>query len=441
MPRASLVSSLVGAAIVIAAILAIAGCGRGSEAAEGQAATVAIGGSAAGPPDDGTGETAAAAGAKNLLSLSAGSVLIAHGGDSGGWWEAIYLFDGSPKSGWSSSKKMGPTGSFTLELPQTHELTSVAIDNSGVQERELPGISARSIEILASTSSPTEGFAHVMTVEAPKGARGVFPLPAGTQARWLKLVVKSNWGAAEYAEIGEIEGYGRPVGAAPSRRDVTGVYETNYGRLDLVQIGNTVLGCYFNGAGAITGVTDGRVLNLQWVQAGDRKTGPALLVLSAGSGHLNGIWYYQGRIGGSWLGPRRADAKPNCAGARTREAAIASALDTSGRAILYGVKFATDSDQITPDSVEVLKSAAKVLAAKPSLKVKVRGYTDSINTDAYNLDLSKRRAQAVATWLAAHGVDGARLTVEGLGEADPVADNATVQGRSLNRRVELAHAG
>jgi len=65
----------------------------------------------------------------------------------------------------------------------------------------------------------------------------------------------------------------------------------------------------------------------------------------------------------------------------------------------------------------------------------VGGYTDSTGSPAYNQELSERRAQSVADYLTSHGISGGRLTVKGYGEANPVADNKTREGRAHNRRV------
>jgi outer membrane protein OmpA-like peptidoglycan-associated protein len=65
------------------------------------------------------------------------------------------------------------------------------------------------------------------------------------------------------------------------------------------------------------------------------------------------------------------------------------------------------------------------------------GHTDSTGSDAYNEDLSKRRADAVADYLALRGVSRARIATIGYGERYPVADNATDEGRARNRRVEI----
>ena len=69
---------------------------------------------------------------------------------------------------------------------------------------------------------------------------------------------------------------------------------------------------------------------------------------------------------------------------------------------------------------------------------KIDGYTDEIGTEAYNLDLSKRRAQAVFNYLESKGVDMAgRFTTHGYGQSDPIASNDTEEGRAKNRRVVL----
>lgn len=101
------------------------------------------------------------------------------------------------------------------------------------------------------------------------------------------------------------------------------------------------------------------------------------------------------------------------------------------------VSFDTNQSQLKPALLPVLDSVARALVAHPELRAKANGYTDSTGTDAINLPLSQRRAQAVTQYLASQGVAASRLTAEGLGAANPIGDNATAQGRAMNRRVEL----
>jgi OOP family OmpA-OmpF porin len=104
---------------------------------------------------------------------------------------------------------------------------------------------------------------------------------------------------------------------------------------------------------------------------------------------------------------------------------------------LEGVEFGNNSDVLAPGSMQVLDGVAAELARYPDMKVEIAGHTSSTGPAEYNLDLSQRRAQAVADYLISKGLDPARFTVKGYGEADPVADNATPEGRARNRRVEL----
>ena len=80
---------------------------------------------------------------------------------------------------------------------------------------------------------------------------------------------------------------------------------------------------------------------------------------------------------------------------------------------------------------------AQVVGPYLQQAVRVSGYTDNVGAPAFNLDLSQRRARAIAEVLREQGVSDAQLTVNGYGEDNPVASNATEAGRRLNRRVEL----
>jgi len=111
---------------------------------------------------------------------------------------------------------------------------------------------------------------------------------------------------------------------------------------------------------------------------------------------------------------------------------------SSGRYVTHGILFDTDSDQIKPESAAVIKMVAKGLEANPTLKLLVEGHTDSVGNADHNLDLSKRRAEAVkAVLVNQFKIDAARLTTAGLGATKPIDNNDTPQGRAQNRRVEF----
>src|SRR5215470_15842432 len=100
--------------------------------------------------------------------------------------------------------------------------------------------------------------------------------------------------------------------------------------------------------------------------------------------------------------------------------------------VLRGVNFDFDKSNIRPDAVPILEEACKTLKAEPSIDVSCDGYTDSIGSDAYNMALSKRRANAVRDWLIKCGIPATRLTTRGFGKTNPVASNATPEGRAQN---------
>ncbi|MBI4914834.1 MAG: OmpA family protein [Acidobacteria bacterium] len=105
--------------------------------------------------------------------------------------------------------------------------------------------------------------------------------------------------------------------------------------------------------------------------------------------------------------------------------------------VLEGVNFASDSAALTPASTVALDRVAESLKAWPEVRVEVGGHTDSTNTDAHNLRLSKARAESVKGYLVGKGIAADRMTTNGYGEGKPIADNATPAGRATNRRVEL----
>ncbi len=114
------------------------------------------------------------------------------------------------------------------------------------------------------------------------------------------------------------------------------------------------------------------------------------------------------------------------------------------KVVIPNLQFAFDSAELTGDSKAILDKAVTDLTPyKESFRAQtshadIKGYTDTSGPEDYNLKLSERRANSVADYLAAElGADRSRMMVTGMGEADPVADNNTREGRILNRRVEV----
>lgn len=117
---------------------------------------------------------------------------------------------------------------------------------------------------------------------------------------------------------------------------------------------------------------------------------------------------------------------------------LGEAIDTDGKAVLYGILFDTGKSDIKPESVESLKKITDYLNDNPTVKIIVVGHTDNVGTFASNMTLSKARAESIKNYLITTGkIEASRLMSEGVGPLCPVSTNSTDEGKKLNRRVEI----
>jgi outer membrane protein OmpA-like peptidoglycan-associated protein len=119
---------------------------------------------------------------------------------------------------------------------------------------------------------------------------------------------------------------------------------------------------------------------------------------------------------------------------RVDDAIVVTFEDGSGS----GVHFATNKFNIDADSQNTLNKLIGVFKEYPDTNILVIGHTDSSGDDAYNMTLSKNRANAVTNYFTSNGVSAGRLTTNWYGETKPLHDNGTAAGRAKNRRVNVA---
>lgn len=135
--------------------------------------------------------------------------------------------------------------------------------------------------------------------------------------------------------------------------------------------------------------------------------------------------------------PPPAPAPPPCQLPQAGQAISLEGCKQNDVLILRGVNFEFNKDRLTLNAKTILDQVADALKARPDIKVEIAGHTDGIGTVAYNLRLSDRRAKSVKRYLVEKGIAGDRMSTVGYGKSRPIADNATDEGRALNRRVEL----
>ena len=140
-----------------------------------------------------------------------------------------------------------------------------------------------------------------------------------------------------------------------------------------------------------------------------------------------------GAIIGNEMDKRAAEMREDLEGAR---------IERIGEGIKItfdsGLLFDFDKSDLRPQAQTNIASLSRILNKYPDTDIVVEGDTDNTGTEDYNVGLSDRRAQSVASYLMGLDVNGSRISQIGLGESNPVASNATESGRQLNRRVEVA---
>lgn len=167
--------------------------------------------------------------------------------------------------------------------------------------------------------------------------------------------------------------------------------------------------------------------------------GAAIGTLFGGNDRRNaligaGIGLLAGAAVGQYLDQQQRELEASLAGSGAQVVRQGDELVVNFPA---SITFATDSAQIRPEFYPTLDQVAATLQRYPQSYIDVVGHTDSTGSEQYNQALSERRAQAVANHLRSRGVNPVRIAAYGMGETQPIASNATPEGRQANRRVEV----
>ncbi|MBK0397566.1 OmpA family protein [Limibaculum sp. M0105] len=172
---------------------------------------------------------------------------------------------------------------------------------------------------------------------------------------------------------------------------------------------------------------------------GGALAGAALGTLVGGNDYRNalvgaGIGLLAGAAVGQFLDQQQRDLERELAGTGADVYQQGDALYVR---LPENVTFQTGSAVLQPGFYPIISDVAQTLQQYPQSYVEVIGHTDSTGSESFNLQLSERRANTVATELRARGITPTRVTSFGVGESQPIASNATPEGRAQNRRVEI----
>jgi outer membrane protein OmpA-like peptidoglycan-associated protein len=177
--------------------------------------------------------------------------------------------------------------------------------------------------------------------------------------------------------------------------------------------------------GAATGAVVGGVVGgVIGKQAGNTAVGA---ILGAAVGGATGAWI------GSYMDKQAAEIEQDIQGARVERVGEGIKITFDS-----GLLFEIDKAALNDRSRTELAELAVILNKYPDTHILLEGHTDSQGTEEYNLELSSKRSQSVANHLSEQQVMVTRFTIMGYGESQPIATNETVDGRTLNRRVEVA---
>ena len=140
-------------------------------------------------------------------------------------------------------------------------------------------------------------------------------------------------------------------------------------------------------------------------------------------------------VSGGMMDRQEADMRD--ALAASEAAAVRREGDLLAITLKGDVSFDLNADLVRPGLYTELDRIARIMIKYPETDILVEGYTDSTGSEAYNQQLSERRAASVKNLLVQRGVPAHRISILGHGEGRPVATNATPEGRRTNRRVEI----
>lgn len=377
----------------------------------------------------------------NLLGFAQGTLPVAIEADPAArvrFEHAIRAIDGT-----------NATYAVTAPVPATtsvafvYELAAPAVFERFLvpDVRETPSPSQtffREVRVLGSPKSATDGFvllaSGTLAARPRRDEASALDVHRRDRVRWIRLELGGALDPARPAlslEFSEIVGEGQQDDA-PAATGFGGNWRGRGVALALKEDGVLVTGCY-DRTGRLDGTVSGRILRATGATS-DSGVRSSFIAGIVDDGSLYMLRSTNGAPFQLHTGERAAAGRgPACAQPARPVLGCGS--------IVHGIRFDFDSARLRADAAPVLDALRAGLAGESGRSISVEGHTSSEGDEKYNLDLSRRRAQAVVDELVRRGVPRERLSASGAGEGRPIAPNDGDAGRSLNRRVEIHCAG
>lgn len=358
------------------------------------------------------------------------------------------LFDQSSKV-WCAAEKAKFPHVFEVEFTERFTIERLEFDT---RCEDFAGIGAKEVKVEFASSTVDPQYKEVGTFTLKENQLNSVDI-ANQEARMARISILSNHGHKQYTELTEFAAWGKPVSPEINVIDIDGTWRSNWGDATFKQNGALVSGDYVYHDGVIQyGGINRNQVTYTWIEEEYGLAGQTLMFLNEDGTRLTGIWChgYDWTKYGFWILDRPKGKPFDVAQIAAEEATTKPEVDKSvveqmkaelqekDKIILYGINFKYNSSDILPSSYSTLNHVGDLLISSEDLQIRVEGHTDNVGSDEYNKKLSMERAQSVANYLEDNfKIPAERLTVKGMGESAPVADNSTEAGKAANRRVEI----
>jgi len=379
----------------------------------------------------------------DLLTLGRGTVFVSQTGLAGGRASsALLAVNGDPYRMGLATDHQLPV-EFVFKLPAATSFDRFAVPNVIEQPGNVTFV--RSVVVSGSLEGPDSGYQQLAAFELEthgpdEEVTEVIP-QLQTPVRWIKMHFEGGINIEEGDEGRTAIWFSELIGNGTQEpRELSTAFdglwdfrlterlEASGTPLELHQSGTTITGCL--GTIEINGTVNGAIARATGVNTARKNRPSAFIFVADEDGSIHGLW----SAGGGRFGARTAVADPTVTSSPCSEA---QPEPKACGAAVY-VNFDINSAAIRLESDQVLSDLYDRLLAEEAERVSIVGHTSTEGSVEHNLDLSKRRAQAVVDGLIERGFNAANISATGEGESQPlVSPDTTEAARELNRRVEI----